>query len=308
MSESRIECGNLGVGGGYELYYEVHGASAAPAALFLHGGPGLGCKSHDYNFFDYSNVKVIFFDQRGAGRSAPRGVTEYNTTEHLTNDINLLLEHLRVDKVTLFGGSWGSTLALLYAISSPDRVSGLVLRGTFLADHWSLEHLLSGSIRKYFPKEWERFYRYVKSQNAEETLDFLYNEVVSQDVDRCKKATREWLSFISPLTSIRELMPGELSVNRDMVSQTQIELYYAHHSFFIEDNYILNSSKLIEQQPITFVHGRYDMLCPLERVEKLHKKLPMSTLRVVSAGHAAWEYPMQSALLEELSSMLLRVG
>jgi proline iminopeptidase len=167
--------GFINVTGGYKLYFELYGNPKGIPVLFLHGGPGAGFSDSDKQFFDKRRYNVVFFDQRGSSRSKPFGSIKKNTTQDLVEDINRVLDYLNFDKIYIFGGSWGSTLALVYAIHNPKRVLGLILRGVFLANKYSLDHYINGGIKEFFPDVWDRFVSIVKK--GEKPADFYLKKI-----------------------------------------------------------------------------------------------------------------------------------
>ncbi len=220
--------GFINVSDGYKLYFELYGNPKGIPVLFLHGGPGAGFSDNDKQFFDKRRYNVIFFDQRGSSRSKPFGSIKKNTTQDLVNDINKILDYLNFDKVYIFGGSWGSTLALVYAINNPKRVRGLILRGIFLANKYSLEHYINGGIKEFFPDVWDRFVKPVK--NGEKPANYYLKRILSKNKKISEKFAYEWAYYEMSFYTINKIS------NPDKILKT-----FSYRSLAIlEAHYIIN--------------------------------------------------------------------
>jgi proline iminopeptidase len=273
--------------------------------LFLHGGPGLGFTDQDKRFFDPAIFHVILFDQRGSGRSKPLGSIEHNTTDKLVDDITELLDHLEVEKVILFGGSWGSTLALVYGIRHPHRVTGMVLRGIFPGTETSIRHFTNGGVAPYFPEAWQRFREMVPAEKRGDAAGFYFEMMQSPDEQIRKKYAYEWALFGGSLSKMG-LDPGEISEKleyADFESNSLLEAYYSIHHCFLPDNYIYENADKLGEIPVRIVHGRYDMICPPVFAIELHEPLRNSKLSIVQAGHAASEPAIEEKLKSELKEL-----
>ncbi len=298
--------GHVPVPGGHELYYELFGAPDGLPVLFLHGGPGAGFTEQDKRFFDPEKHRVLFFDQRGAGRSRPFAGLKNNTTGDLIRDINLLLERFSMDRVLLFGGSWGSTLALVYAIRYPERVSGLLLRGIFPAHSESIRYYVDGGVRTFFPEAWERFLSHVPEKNRRNPSRYYFRMMQSRDASLREKFSYEWAFYEFSIFRQRAMPEKEIEAelrNFSYRSLAPMEAWYVKNNFFLPENYIFDHAEALEQFPIAIVHGRYDMICPPVYAWELHRKIPGSRLIFTHAGHAATEPETEAALKKELELM-----
>jgi proline iminopeptidase len=295
-----IEKGYLQVSPVHSMYYEVCGNTNDEPILFVHGGPGVGVSEKDKRFFDFKKQKVIFFDQRGASKSVPFGSIEENTTQDLANDINTLLDHLNIPKVHVFGGSWGTTLSLVYAIQNPEKVKSLLLRGVFLANKASIEYYINGGVENQFPKVWNRFKNNVPLANQENVATYYLNKMLHGTDKEKDFFSYEWAYY-------------EISIFKDNITESEIqsiindfpyqslsimEAYYLTNDCFIEDNYILKNISIIQSIPVKIIHGRNDNICPLLFAEELHKKLNNSELYIEDAGHSDSEPEIENRIIE----------
>ena len=295
--------GRLRVSAVHELYYEQCGNPKGKPVVFLHGGPGAGLVPDYRRFFDPGAYRVILFDQRGSGQSAPHASLDDNTTWHLVADIEQLREHLGVDQWLVFGGSWGSTLALAYAETHPERVSGLVLRGIFLGRQnearWFYEDSQGASA--IFPDNWEDFLRVIPEAERGDMIGAYYRRLTSADESTRQEAARAWSIWES---SALRLLPDqelidEFSEPEKAVALARIEChYFTNNCFFETDNYLLEHVDRIRHIPAVIVHGRYDIICPLLSAWELHRAWPEATLNIIpDAGHATSEPGITDALV-----------
>jgi len=295
--------GRLKVSAVHELYYEQCGNPRGRPIVFLHGGPGAGLVPDYRRFFDPQAYRVILFDQRGSGRSVPHASLDDNTTWHLVADIEQLREHCGVDQWLVFGGSWGSTLALAYAETHPERVSGLVLRGIFLGRQnearWFYEDSQGASA--IFPDNWEDFLRVIPEAERGDMIGAYYRRLTSTDESTRQEAARAWSIWES---SALRLLPDqelidEFSEPEKAVALARIEChYFTNNCFFETDNYLLEHVDRIRHIPAVIVHGRYDIICPLMSAWELHRAWPEATLNIIpDAGHATSEPGITDALV-----------
>lgn len=301
--------GYLNVDDGHRLYFERYGNPEGIPVLFVHGGPGAGFGESDKSFFDPDVFDVVLFDQRGAGRSKPFASLEANTTDHLVDDMERLLNFLGVERTMLFGGSWGSTLSLVYAIRHPGRVTGMVLRGIFLGDTQSMDHFIGGGVSATFPEVWERFISHVPQGNRGEPARYYLQQMQSEDEQRRERFTYEWalyeLSCIKldlPFTEVEGLLE-EYSYR----SLAPLEAHYMANHCFVPDGYVLDHADVLADIPTAIVHGRYDAICLARDAYRLHQSLAGSTLQFVCAGHSASEPAIASQLRTELANMVTRL-
>ena len=277
----------------HELYFEECGNPRGKPALFVHGGPGAGCDSRARRFFDPEAYRIILFDQRGCGRSRPHASLEDNTTWHLVSDIEKLREHLAIDQWLLFGGSWGSTLALAYSQTHPSRVSELVLRGIFLLTQFELQWFYQSGASAIFPEHWERYLEAIPTSERNDLIQAFYRRLTSSNRATRVAAARAW--------SIWEAATSYLHVNEENVNKwgeedfavavARIEChYFVNRGFFESEDQLLRNADRIRSIPAVIVQGRYDIVCPMQTAWALHRAWPEADFRVVpDAGHSAFE-------------------
>ncbi|KKQ36740.1 MAG: Proline iminopeptidase [Candidatus Roizmanbacteria bacterium GW2011_GWA2_37_7] len=294
--------GYFPVSDGYKLYYERYGNPEGIPIVYLHGGPGGGFDEKDKRFFNSKKWNVLLFDQRGSGKSTPFASVNNNTTQKLIDDIDKLMHKFKFKKVVLFGGSWGSTLALSYAISKPNKVNGMILRGIFLNTEVEYEYYYQAG-RFLRPKVWERLVSHVPNNQRKNITRFYLEKILSKDKKISQKYAYEFSLYEISLISLR---PNEakikkiLSKNNLYQSLAAIEAYYLIHNCFLPKNYILNNIQRIENIPTIIVHGNYDLICPPQSAYLLHKSLKNSTLKMVHAGHSASDRAIERALVRSL--------
>jgi proline iminopeptidase len=294
--------GYLQVSDGYKIYYHLYGNPKGKPVLFLHGGPGAGTEPKDARFFNPRIYNAILFDQRGAGKSKPFASIKNNTTWKLIEDINILLRHLGIKRVFLFGGSWGSTLALVYAIKYPNRVTGMLLRGVFLCDKEDSDYYLKGGTATHFPDVWERFLNNVPRKHRKDPLSYYLNRMQSKNKKIADKFAKEYTRYevsILKLKITEKEIRKILKKNNLYKSMGMIESYYLKNMCFLPQKFILKNAKKISKIPTVIVHGRYDVICRPLIAYRLHKALPRSKLYFVTAGHGRDE-EMVLKLKEEM--------
>ena len=300
------EQGTLDVGDGQQLYWEVSGNPAGKPAVFLHGGPGGGVAPTQRRFFDPDAYRIVLFDQRGCGKSRPHVADgadlSVNTTDHLIADIERLRTHLEVERWLVFGGSWGSTLALAYSQRHPDRVTELVLRGIFLLRRSEIDWYYNGGAGQMFPDLWEGFTApLVAAEPGEHPVDTYRRLLHSPDPDVALEAAIAWSSWEGATST---LLPhpdrvAETSEPRFALAFARIENHYFFHRGFFEDGRLLRDAHLLSDIPGVIVQGRYDVVCPARSAWDLHRAWPESDLRIVDdAGHAATEPGIVHELVE----------
>ena len=287
--------GHLRVSPVHEIYYEQSGNPNGKPVVFLHGGPGGGTDAKMRRFFDPKRYRIVLFDQRGCGKSRPTASLEDNTTWHLVADIEAIREHLEIDKWQVFGGSWGSTLALAYAQKHPERCTELVLRGIFLLRRWELEWFYQddGGAAALFPDFWEHFIEPLSAEERKDCMQAYYRRLTSEDRKTLLAAARSWSIWEGALSYIK--------MNQDAVRKygdpefaaafARIECHYFVHGGWLErDSQLLDDIHKIRHIPATIVQGRFDVVCPMRTAWALHKAWPEADFRVVGdAGHSAFE-------------------
>ncbi|KAK6119905.1 hypothetical protein DH2020_046352 [Rehmannia glutinosa] len=277
----------------HTIYYEQSGNPDGYPVVFLHGGPGGGTSPSNRKFFDPNFYRIILFDQRGAGRSTPHACLEENTTWDLIEDIEKLRDHLKVPEWLVFGGSWGSTLALAYSESHPDKVTGMVLRGIFLLRKKEIDWFYEGGAAAIFPDAWEPFRDLIPESERGCFVDAYHKRLNSMTRKHKYAAARAWTKW-EMMTA--HLLPNEVSIKRGdddefCLAFARIENhYFVNKGFFPSDSYLLDNIEKIKHIKTVIVQGRYDVCCPLMSAWDLHKAWPEADLRVVpDAGHSANE-------------------
>jgi proline iminopeptidase len=294
--------GMLSVSPIHSLYYEQSGNPTGKPVVFLHGGPGGGSLPDYRRYFDPASYRIVLFDQRGAGKSTPHANLEENTTWHLVEDIEKIREHLGIDRWQVFGGSWGSTLALAYAQTHPDRVSELLLRGIFLCRPKEIKWFYQEGASWLYPDVWEQYVNVIPEAERGDMVSAYYKRLTSEDQTVRLEAARAWsvwegsTSKLLPDTKMIEHF-GEVEF---AVAFARIEChYFMHNSFFETDNYLIENIDKIRHIPAVIVHGRYDVVCPILSAWELHRAWPEADFRIVGdAGHSVSEPGTTSALVE----------
>jgi proline iminopeptidase len=297
--------GYIPVGEGHELYYELYGNPKGIPVLFLHGGPGAGFSDSDKQFFDKRRYNVLFFDQRGTSRSKPFGSIENNTTQDLIHDINLILDRLNFGKVYVFGGSWGSTLALVYAIHHPERVSGLILRGIWLANDYGIDHYIGGGIKEFFPDVWKRFAALVKE--GEKPVDYYLKQMLSKDEKIGNKYAYEWARYEMSFYTIRKIEDtDDLLDGFSYKSMAILEAHYIKNRCFLQEDFIMKNVDKIKDIKTTIVQGRFDFICPPVQAFRLQSGLNNSTLNITISGHSSSDPENKKKLISEMRRITSR--
>jgi len=283
--------GMLDLDGRHRMYFEESGNPRGAPVLFLHGGPGAGAAPAHRRFFDPAHYRIIIFDQRGAGRSTPLGDITANTTPLLITDIENLREHLGISRWLVFGGSWGSTLALAYAEAHPQRCTGLILRGIFLCRSSEIDWFLYG-LRNLFPEAWRAFADPIPEAERGNLLAAYHRRLTDPDPRVHMPAARAWSTYEG---SCSTLLPSPETVAYfagDVVALglARIEAHYFSNDIFLPENSLLENVHRIRGIPGVIVQGRYDAVCPIVSADDLHRCWPEADYIIVpNAGHSAWE-------------------
>ena len=284
----------------HELYLDESGNPNGIPVLFVHGGPGGACDASSRRFYDPQVFRIITFDQRGCGRSTPHGSLEENTTDHLISDIEEIREHLEIDKWILFGGSWGSTLSLLYAQAYPERVSALILRGIFLCRQCDLDWVYKDGANRIFPDYWEDFVKPIAESERGDLVQAYYERLMGEDELARMAAAKAWSAWEANCATLRPSVEfvARLTKPHNALALSRIETHYFVNKGFVEENQILNNISAICGIPGRIIHGRYDVLCPLNNALALSHQWTNSDLHIVrDAGHAASEPGNVDALI-----------
>jgi len=299
--------GTLQVSPTHRLYWEECGAPHGVPAVFLHGGPGAGCTPGHRRFFDPDFWRIILFDQRGSGRSRPVASIEDNTTQHLVADMETLRIERGIDKWMVFGGSWGSTLALAYATAHPDRVLGLVLRGIFLCRPQEVEWFLKG-MGNFFPEAYESFTGMIPLAEQGDLLGAYYKRLIDPVPENHLPFARTWSAYE---TACATLLPSTLGNNSDdtALALARLEAHYMINLAFLKEGELLRGVEKIRHLPCTIVQGRYDVICPITTAASLSRAWPEAEYVVVpDAGHSAMEPGIRAALVAATERMKAKVG
>jgi proline iminopeptidase len=293
------ETGYLSPGGGHRLYWEQSGNPEGAPVIFLHGGPGAGASPNHRRFFDPEHYRIIIMDQRGSGRSRPLGELRHNTTEHLVADMERLRKQLGIKRWHVFGGSWGSTLALAYAQAHPGPVISLILRGIFLMTKPEIEWFLYG-MKTIFPEYWEEFASHLPEDERGDLLSNYYQRLTSLDRKVWLPAARAWSRYESLCST---LMPAD-DVMIGMVDEahalglSRIEAHYFLYNLFEPEDALLHGIERIRHIPAQIVQGRYDAVCPPVTAHRLREAWPeASFIMVPDAGHSAMEPGIRASLV-----------
>lgn len=289
----------------HRVYVEECGNRLGLPVVFLHGGPASGCKPDHRRFFDPRKYRVILFDQRGAGRSTPKGEISVNTTQDLLRDMEFIRKKLGIDRWLVFGGSWGATLALLYAQSHLDRLCGLILRGTFLARGADLEWFLTRGVNRVYPEQWQRLNHCVPEPERGDLIAAFQRRLNGTDELAQRRVAREWEAWGRLVSlGIEFGSPESELVASDLIGQVRVEIHYAANSYFIKENQVIDDCINIRDIPIAVLHGRYDLVCPVEAAYTLHQALPGARLQVLpNSGHVARGEEMVDALVRATNEM-----
>ncbi len=295
----------LDVGDGHMLYVEQCGNPDGIPVVVFHGGPGGGSSPAMRRFFDPEAYRIILFDQRGCGRSTPHALVRDNTTWHLVKDIEYIRETLHIDRWIVFGGSWGATLALIYAQTHPRQVAYLALRGVFLATQAELDWFYGGGAGKFFPELWERFTRIVPEDEHGDFIKAYNKRLFSRDKAEQALFAKAWAGWENALASIDN--PGRpIDMPADYaLAFAKLENHYFSHGAFLErDGQILADMFKIAHIPGSIVQGRLDMICPPTSAHALHKRWPSSELKMVhKAGHALSEAGIAAELVRVMDKL-----
>jgi len=295
----------LDVGDGHRVYVEQCGNPHGIPVVVLHGGPGGGCSPAMRRYFDPTHYRIILFDQRGCGRSRPHASVTNNTTWHLVRDIELIRERLEIEQWVVFGGSWGATLGLVYAITHSARVAHLVLRGVFLMTKRELDWFYGGGAGAFWPDVWSRFTEMIPEDERDDFIQAYNRRLFSGDLAMETRFARAWASWENTLASIANDGPGGDSPAEYARAFARLENHYFLNAGFLEhDGWIESNLDSLASVPGTIVQGRYDMICPPLSAHRLHEALPRSRLSFVPrAGHALSEPGISAELVRTMDAL-----
>lgn len=302
--------GTLALDGTHRMYFEQSGNPGGVAVVFLHGGPGAGASAVHRQFFDPAFYRIIIFDQRGAGRSTPLGSLQDNTTPDLVADMERLREHLGIDRWLVFGGSWGSTLALAYAQHHPQRCLGLILRGIFLCRQGEIDFFLYG-IRNVFPEAWRTFAGHVPEAERGDLLEAYHRRLTDPDPMVSLPAARAWSVYEGSCSTLlpNASLVADFASDRVAIGLARIEAHYFRNHIFLPENFLLDHVDRIRNIPAVIVQGRYDIVCPAVSADDLHRAWPEAEYHVVAdAGHSAFEPGIRSRLVAATEGFKARLA
>jgi proline iminopeptidase len=298
------EVGRLGVGDGHQIYFERCGNPGGTPAVFLHGGPGAGCSPAQRRLFDPARYCVTLFDQRGCGRSTPHASLEANTTWDLVADIERLREHAGIDRWLVFGGSWGSTLALAYAEAHPQRVSGLIVRGVFTATRSEIDWYYQGGAAWLFPDLWERFLAPIPEAERGDLVAAYNRRLTGADEAARLEAAKAWsLWEAGTITLLPNSLAAQFGEDRYALAFARIENHYFSHDSWLGDDQLIGDAGRLADIPGVIVQGRYDVATPARSAWRLSKAWPRARFELIAdAGHAFDEPGILDALVRATDS------
>jgi proline iminopeptidase len=295
------DSGTLPVSSLHTIYYEQCGNPNGKPVVFLHGGPGAGCNPKCRLFFDPAAYRIVLFDQRGCGRSTPHAELRENTTWDLVADIERLRKHLRIERWQVFGGSWGSTLALAYAETHPDRVTELVLRGIFLLRRWELEWFYQSGCDALFPDAWEAYLAAIPRAEQGDLMAAYHRRLTDADPAVRLAAARAWSVWEASTSFLLQDQTyiASSAADRFAMAFARIENhYFVNGGFFECDDQLLRDAHRLHRVPAVIVQGRYDVVCPMRSAWDLHRAWPQAKLEIIAdAGHSAFEPGITDALV-----------
>jgi proline iminopeptidase len=283
----------------HRMYYEECGNLRGVPVVFLHGGPGAGSSAVHRQFFDPAFYRIVVYDQRGAGRSTPLGCLQSNSTPKLVEDLERLRKHLGIERWMVFGGSWGSTLAIAYAEHHPERCLALVLRGIFLCRKSEIDWFLYG-LRAIFPEAWRAFSGYVPEAERSDLLTAYHRRLVDPDPAIHMPAARSWSVYEGSCSTLlpNPALVADFASDRVALGLARIEAHYFMNDIFLPDDFLLANARRLKDIPAAIVQGRYDIVCPAISADDLHRAWPEAEYTIVpDAGHSAFEPGIRSRLV-----------
>jgi len=295
----------------HQLYVEESGNPQGIPVVFVHGGPGAGCQEYHRCFFNPETYRIILFDQRGSGRSTPHAELTGNTTQALVTDMEVIRQQLEIEKWLVFGGSWGSTLGLVYAQSHPQRVSGLILRGIFLCRPEDIHWFYQDGAGRIYPDFWRKYVHVIPVDERGDMLHAYYKRLTGDDEVTRMAAAKAWSIWEGRCST---LLPQKSVVDHfgdphTALSLARIEAHYFMNNSFLETNQIVRDASKLEGIPGVIVHGRYDVVCPIDQAFALHEAWPGSVLEIIAdAGHSATEKGIVDALVRATNDMAIKLA
>ena len=303
----------LDVGDGHEIYVESVGCSDGIPAIYLHGGPGSGCQPDHRRLFDPERFHAVLFDQRGCGRSRPKGSRAHNTTAHLIADMERIREKFGFQRWMVVGGSWGATLALAYAEAHPERVSGIALRATFLGTRAEVATAFTARLPQFYPALYEDFLSVLTPEERERPVEAYYRRILDADPSVHGPASRAWHDTERVLSEHKaaktRLDLASLNVWRTLPATPFMEAHYFVNDSFMSEDQLLRNAGRLAGIPGIIVQGRYDLLCPPATAQALAKMWPGSELRIVEeAGHSLYDGGVRDAVMKSIADLASRIS
>ncbi len=294
----------------HQIYFEECGNPTGIPVVFLHGGPGSGCNPTQRRFFDPVHYRIVLFDQRGCGRSKPQGEVKANTTDDLVGDIEAIRLHLNINKWHVFGGSWGSTLAIAYAVKHAAQIISLTLRGIFLSRPSELQWFL-GDVQHFYPEVWHKLVQYLPAYKQNDVLNAYAELIFNDDLAISSEAAVQWNAFESAIMRLKpaagspDTSEAKSKSDEDIrkeqeteVARARVQIHYIKHQCFVDGEALLKQASLLANIPTVIVQGRYDMVCPPQTAWALHQMMSHAQFTMVAdAGHSAMEPGVTSALI-----------
>ena len=293
------------------LHVEECGSPDGIPVLFVHGGPGAGFSPVHRCFFDPEKYRIVLFDQRGSGKSTPHASLENNTTQHLVADMEFIRDYLGINRWLLFGGSWGSTLSLVYAETHPERVLGLILRGIFLCRPHEIRWFYQEGASHIFPDYWEDYLRPIPEAERGDLLKAYHRRLTSENEVARMAAAKAWSKWEGRTSTLHPsaTVVNHFSEPHNALSLARIECHYFSNDSFLEPNQILRDADRLASIPGIIVQGRYDVVCPMQSAWDLHNAWPEAELQIIpDAGHSALETGIIDALVRATDRMALRLA
>ena len=290
----------------HEIYIEEYGNKKGVPLIFLHGGPGAGTSPIYQKYFNPEKYHLIMFDQRGCGKSIPYGEISQNSTDHLIADISSIADYLSIEKFHIYGGSWGSTLALLYAEACPERVISLVLRGVFLCRRNDIQWFYQYGASEIYPAYWDDYISIVDKSRTDDILTEYHKMIFSDDETLANKACKEWSLWEGRSSCLYHTLDVVNAFDECSVSLARIESHFFVNDCFIEENQIIKNIDKISHIPCTIVHGQYDVVCPIRQAYDLNQAYLKSRLIVAEdAGHSLLEPTISKKILSIFDELVV---
>ena len=301
--------GMLDLDAPHRMYYEQSGNPHGVPVVFLHGGPGAGASAVHRQFFDPAFYRIVVYDQRGAGRSAPLGCIVNNTTPKLVEDLERLRRHLGIERWLVFGGSWGSTLGLAYGEHHPEHCLGLILRGIFLCRPSEIEWFLYG-LRTIFPEAWRAFSGFIPEPERNDLLSAYHSRLTDPDSTTHMPAARSWSVYEGSCSTLlpNPALVADFASDRVALGLARIEAHYFVNDIFLPDDFLLSNVGRLKDVPGVIVQGRYDIVCPTISADDLHRAWPEAEYQVIAdAGHSAFEPGIRARLVAATQAFKTRL-